>query len=221
MHLHRIHGEGEANEQAALWGLQIDFLRIVSSHEHFIPLNLPQVCDALRRVEITIGLLSTVLVGGLVHPRRRLRCVQWTRPPPASPPFLVIAGWYKKDILEDLNLDAACRGDRRQYWIKALDDMYVNLTTLSDTFSVSQLMGRAKLRVPSTTLLGRALPYQPPGKYRTTTTCLTLPYQLLDGSRSREWGRPYQIYWIAQVRLFEFLSHYLTKDISYYKRKIC
>ena len=39
----RIHGEGEANEQAALWGLQIDFLRIVSSHEHFIPLNLPQV----------------------------------------------------------------------------------------------------------------------------------------------------------------------------------
>ena len=104
MHLHRIHGEGEANEQAALWGLQIDFLRIVSSHEHFIPLNLPQVCDALRRVEITIGLLSTVLVGGLVHPRRRLRCVQWTRPPPASPPFLVIAGWYKKDILEDLNI---------------------------------------------------------------------------------------------------------------------
>ena len=45
--VHRIHGEGEANEQAALWGLQIDFLRIVSSHEHFIPLNLPQVCAAL------------------------------------------------------------------------------------------------------------------------------------------------------------------------------
>ena len=104
MHLHRIHGEGEANEQAALWGLQIDFLRIVSSHEHFIPLNLPQVCDALRRVEITIGLLSMVQVGGLVHPHQRLRCAQWTRPPPASPPFLVIAGWYEKDIPEDLNL---------------------------------------------------------------------------------------------------------------------
>ena len=103
VHLHRIHGEGEANEQAALWGLQIDFLRIVSSHEHFIPLNLPQVCDALKRVEITNVLLSTVLVGGLVHPRRRLHCVQWTRPPPASPPFLVIAGWYEKDIPENMN----------------------------------------------------------------------------------------------------------------------
>ena len=87
--------------------------------------------------------------------------------------------------------------------------MYVSLTNLFDTYSVSQLMGRAKLRVPSATLLGRALPYQPPGEY-ITTTCLTLPYQLLDGSRSREWRRPYQIYWITQVRLFELLSHYLT-----------
>ena len=204
MHLHRIHGEGEANEQAALWGLQIDFLRIVSSHEHFIPLNLPQVCDALRRVEITIGLLSMVLVGGLVHLHQRLRCAQWTRLPPASPHFLVIAGWYEKGIPEDLNLKTACRSDRDQYWVLMICT-YVNLTNLSDTHSASQLMGRAKLRVPSTTLLGRALPYQPPGKYR-TTTCLTLPYQLLDGSRSREWGRPYQIYWIAQVRLFDFLT---------------
>ena len=146
-----------------------------------------------------------------MHPRRRLRCVQWTRPPPASPPFLVIAGWYKKDIPEDLNLTAACRSDRLQYWFKRLDDMYIvhMNTNLSDTHSVSQLMGRAELRVPSTTLLGRALPYQPPGEY-ITTTCLTLPYQLLDGSRSREWRRPYQIYWITQVRLFELLSHYLT-----------
>ena len=107
MHCHRIHGEGEANEQAALWGLQIDFLRIVSSHEHFIPLNLPQVCDARDQVVINIVVLSTVQVGGLVHPHQRLLCVQWTRPPPASPLFLVIAGWYEKDIPEDLNLKTA------------------------------------------------------------------------------------------------------------------
>ena len=139
-----------------------------------------------------------------MHLRQLLRCVRWTRPPPASPPFLVIAGWYEKGIPEDLNLTGAWRSDRLQYWFKRLD-VNVNLTNLSDTHSVSQLMGRAELRVPSTTLLGRALPYQPPGKYR-TTTCLDFAYQLLDGSRSREWGRPYQIYWIAQVRLFDFLT---------------
>jgi hypothetical protein len=27
---------------SALWQLQIDFLRILCSHEHFVPLNLPQ-----------------------------------------------------------------------------------------------------------------------------------------------------------------------------------
>ena len=26
---------------SSLWGLQLDFLRIICSHEHFVPLNLP------------------------------------------------------------------------------------------------------------------------------------------------------------------------------------
>ena len=70
----KIHTEGESVEQSpALWGLQIDFLRIVSSHEHFIPLNLPQYGPAghlsgsssptpsLRSVDSASSCISTVM----------------------------------------------------------------------------------------------------------------------------------------------------------------
>ena len=87
----RIHGEGEANEQAALWGLQIDFLRIVSSHEHFIPLNLPQVIPN-PCVCCTLLYHSTGQVGGRALPHQLLLCALWTPPHLAFQHFLVTAG---------------------------------------------------------------------------------------------------------------------------------
>jgi hypothetical protein len=59
---------------APLWELQIDFLRIVCSHEHFVPLNLPQYgpnglatsgtaspTPSLRSVDSVASLISTMM----------------------------------------------------------------------------------------------------------------------------------------------------------------
>merc|ERR1719206_496775 len=63
----------EPEHSSVLWELQIDFLRIISSHEHFIPLNLPQYGPAgftsgsssptpsLRSIDSATSFISTMM----------------------------------------------------------------------------------------------------------------------------------------------------------------
>lgn len=63
----------EPEHSSVLWELQIDFLRIISSHEHFIPLNLPQYGPAgftsgsssptpsLRSIDSASSFISTMM----------------------------------------------------------------------------------------------------------------------------------------------------------------
>merc|ERR550519_1724346 len=57
-----------------LWGLQLDFLRIICSHEHFVPLNLPSYgpssglysgasspTPSIRSVDSTSSFVSTMM----------------------------------------------------------------------------------------------------------------------------------------------------------------
>ena len=75
-HLQEVSGKiaENAEKSGPLWELQIDFLRIICSHEHFVPLNLPQYgpnglvasgtaspTPSLRSLDSVASLISTMM----------------------------------------------------------------------------------------------------------------------------------------------------------------